>query len=466
MRRLLPRSLYGQMLLLLTLGLILSHVMSMVVHNRDRVAALNLLGEQVILQRMASLANLMLDLPDQWRPRIVAAQNEKRFRAWLSPQSSLVQGVESTPAIQSLAEALRSQIQAGAQRKVQLQLVTDEARPADGVWLDIWQLATRLFSGHLQHQTLRAAVQLDPDLWLNIVSQIPDEAGFWSGPTLVSLFFMSLAVLLLSAMAIRRLIGPLAQFGQAARRLGRDMESPPLDENGAIEVREVAQAFNEMQRRLRRLIENRTRMLAAISHDLRTPITLLQLRVELIEDREQRERMLAILADMEQMIRSVLDFSRQDAVQEAVSRIDLGSLIGTQCTELQDAGHRVDCPPLPRLGFSGRPIQLRRAIGNLLGNALRYAGAAEVRLDTDQGWVEIQVLDRGPGIPEEALERVVQPFYRCESSRDRSSGGVGLGLSVAQAVAHAHGGELILSNREGGGLSAVLRLPGELPDSG
>jgi len=258
---------------------------------------------------------------------------------------------------------------------------------------------------------------------------------------------------------VRRITRPLSEIALAAERLGRDVQAPPLPERGASEVRRAAQAFNRMQTRLRGLIDGRTRMLAAISHDLRTPITRLRLRAELIDDEEQREKTLADLSEMEKMIASTLAFARDDAQTEPRETVDLASLLQSVCDDLSDAGR--DCTfeealPTP---YVCRPLALRRALTNLVENAVAYGARARAALIKEVSRIVIRIDDDGPGIPEAELGQVFEPFYRLERSRSRETGGTGIGLCVVQSVAQAHGGEVRLSNRPEGGLRAELILP-------
>lgn len=459
MRKLIPQSLFGQMLLLLFLGLLVSHMLSMLVHNRERVTALSLLGERAVLQRMSSLANLVIDIPPQWRSRIVAAQNEKRFRAWLDTASTLIAEPSTSATMQELLAEFKGQVQGGqGERSIKLQLIDDE-EPSDELSLsDSFNRLLRLLGGGVAHQSLRGSIWIADGQWLNIVSRVPVQTGFWSLPTLASLFFMSLAVLVLCAWVIQRMTVPLIRFKEAALRLGKDVSAPPMSEQGPLEVRELSRAFNEMQHQLKQLIDNRARLLTAISHDLRTPISLLQLRLELLPDNEQRHAMQRTLEEMNEMVASVLDYARQGTQSAPLKPLELGSLVESRCQERMDAGEPVRCGELPLVKILGQPLQLRRALDNLIDNALRYAGSVEVEMSSRPGTVELRVSDEGPGIPEGDLSRVLEPFYRCEASRSRSLGGTGLGLSLVKSIVDAHQGEMELKNREQGGLQVTLRF--------
>jgi signal transduction histidine kinase len=249
-------------------------------------------------------------------------------------------------------------------------------------------------------------------------------------------------------------------MAKAAERLGRDVNARPMDdESGPKEVREAARAFNDMQTRLRRFVQDRTHMLAAISHDLRTPITRMRLRAEFVEDDQQRDKMLADLDEMESMISATMAFARDDVANEAVSQIDLAALVESLCEDMREMGGDVTYEGPDELSFKGRPFGLKRAVNNLIGNALKYASQCTVKLEQIDQQVIIYVVDNGSGIPDEELDEVFRPFRRVEASRNKETGGVGLGLAVVRSVAHAHGGTATLQNVDNGGLEAKIVLP-------
>lgn len=264
---------------------------------------------------------------------------------------------------------------------------------------------------------------------------------------------------LLSTLAARRFAAPITQFVRGAERLGVDTTAPPLVESGPDELRAATRAFNRMQERLRRFVEDRTQMLAAMSHDLRTPLNRLRLRAELIEDEEQQRKMFADLEAMSIMIESTLAFVRDDRAREPRKLVDLGVLVEDVCEDASDAGGSVSYSGPKGVNIRCRPMAVARAVANLVDNAIKYGGGARVCLLREAEHVVIAVEDDGPGIPPGERERVFTPFYRLEPSRNPATGGVGLGLSVARTVAREHGGDVRLANRAEGGLCARMELP-------
>jgi signal transduction histidine kinase len=269
-----------------------------------------------------------------------------------------------------------------------------------------------------------------------------------------------LVIILCSLWFARSVARNLSQFSAAADAVGRSVDAPLLPESGPREVRLAATAFNRMQERLRRFVNDRTQMLAAISHDLRTPLTRLRLRAEFVDDDTQRGKMLSDIAEMEAMIAATLAFARDDAVREPQSPQDLDQLLDRLASDLCDGGYPV------HYETEGEPVivsysarSLRRAISNLAENAVKYGNLAHLSLSHTGETATILIEDEGPGIASDMMEQVFQPFFRLEGSRNRDTGGVGLGLSVARTIIRGHGGDIQLSNRPEGGLRATVTLP-------
>ena len=270
---------------------------------------------------------------------------------------------------------------------------------------------------------------------------------------------MGVIVLAVSVWAVRRVTAPLGLLAGAADRLGRDVTAEPMAETGTIEMQRAARAFNRMQERLRRLIESRTQMLAALSHDLRTPLTLLRLRTEEVTDTGERDKMLTTIGEMDEMIGTTLAFARDEVRAEPRRRVDIAALLESVVDDMADAGLPVTMTPAASLIHHCQPGALKRAITNLLDNAVKYGKRAQAAIATRGKTIEITIDDDGPGIPDAELPRVFQPFYRVEESRSRDTGGTGLGLAIAQSIVQAHGGELTLANRPSGALRACIKLP-------
>jgi signal transduction histidine kinase len=264
---------------------------------------------------------------------------------------------------------------------------------------------------------------------------------------------------LLAAVVARMTMRPLKQLAHAATALGNDIERPPLPEQGALEIRQAAAAFNAMQTRIRHHIKQRAHMLAAITHDLQTPLTRMRLRFEHIEDPQLKDKLVNDLVAMQSLVREGLELVRSMETTEPMQRLDLDSLIASVCDDAVDAGQDVSANGTTGAALLARPMALRRCIGNLIDNAAKYGRRARVDVRREGDAALIRIRDDGPGIPEQELEKVFEPFYRVESSRSRHTGGTGLGLTIARNIVQQHGGSIALKNQREGGLEVSVRLP-------
>ena len=290
-------------------------------------------------------------------------------------------------------------------------------------------------------------------IFLRAHEAVFDPHGF------VALASIAAIIGLASTLVVRGLTKPLRKLSAAADRVGRDVDSIRIAEEGPAEIRQAARAFNGMQERIQRLIEDRTQALAAVSHDLRTPITRIRLVAGFLSDTQARDRIDASLDEMAAMVETTLSYLRDGQDQEEPRPIELVTVLQTICDNAADMGGDVVFNGPDRLIFKLRPVGMRRALSNLITNAVSYGGSARVTLSSTSRDVVIEIADNGPGIPEESLEQVFQPFRRLEESRNRTTGGVGLGLTIARRAVKAEGGTLQLTNRPEGGLSAIIRLP-------
>ena len=320
-----------------------------------------------------------------------------------------------------------------------------------------------VYGGNSWHHAV-VGMRLPDGEWLNVTAEL-EPLRPWHSPDFLAAFaLMTVAAALLTLWAVTRLTAPVRTLAQAAEALGRDVNAAPLPEDGPTEVAVAAVAFNTMAARIRRFVEDRTELLTAIGHDLRTPITRLKLRAEFVEDDEQRGKILADLEELEAMVSATLAFGRDARTTEPVTQLDLAELLRTILDEAGDA-----CPEvLDELNYEGpahltvqaRSLALKRVFVNLVANAVNYGGSATVRLLVrDPRMVVVEVEDRGPGIKPGELDRVFEPFHRGEPSRNRETGGVGLGLPIARNIMRAHGGDVTLANRQRGGAKATVTLP-------
>jgi signal transduction histidine kinase len=446
--RLAPRGLFSQMVLLLGLAIIVAKIGSWFASEDERMYAVRRMHIEDTLARTASAVRLLSATPPELHAYVLEAASNLDFRF------KIVSGAEvpQTNVTSEEAEIARSRLAALLGDSVKDVRVTI-SRPEQPISSPIESGSSEL--------ALKMAVQFPDGRWLKATTlEVLRPPGWgWSatGSTIATVLAMALCAFFIA----RRVAGPLQELAKAAERLGRGESGPLLAENlGPEEVRRTARAFNAMDTRIRRFVEDRTRMLAAVSHDLRTPITSLRLRVELLDDDDAKSRMRETLDELAQTAEATLAFTRDEAGEQRRA-VDLASLVESVCSDLSDLGHPIICHPGERLPASCRPASLRRAIRNLVENAVFYGGAANITVSRGLGEVQIVVEDDGPGIPEDRLESVFDAFVRLETSRNRRTGGVGLGLSIARSVARAHGGDIHLENRPTGGLRATFTLPVE-----
>lgn len=467
MNRFFPRSLFGQTLLILLAGLVVSHAIGSWIYTADREQAVRAVGGFAAAQRIANLTRLVQEAPREWRERIVAALSDQTLRVSLSAQPPAFGSVNENGTIsQTIRDFLADQLPPTAAQQLRV-VVSAAADSPFATWHPRGPMmgpGPMMARGPMMHglggfRDLQVAMPLPDGQWLAFATNLPDTGPAFSHQFLVSMAIMAIVILGISIWVVRHVTAPLASLAVAAERLGRDVAAAPLPETGTTETRQASRAFNDMQTRLRNLIDTRMRMLAAISHDLRTPLTLLRLRAENVKDEDERNKMLATIAEMDSMIGATLQFARDETVAEVRRPTDLASLLQSIADDMNDAGRSVTIEPAPPLVYECRTAALKRALTNLIDNAVKYGKTAHAAISFTPKTIEITIDDEGPGIPEQELSRVFEPFYRIEESRSRETGGVGLGLAIAQSIIQAHGGELALSNRPSGGLRARISLP-------
>jgi signal transduction histidine kinase len=441
--RLLPGSLAARTALVLLIGLALVQAGGLTIHALDRMD----------IQRLAQMRDLAVRIMVTYRNVTLAPADQRdEVLREMNRAPGLVTSIGPAPASSDMPET-PPPLQRMLRVSLQLVPMAQALRPHE-------------FSlqGDPGWGKMLVGLRMPDGNWLNFNAEIEPPTP-WHSPTfLVAFMLMTAAAALLTLWAVRRLTQPVRTLAMAAERLGRDVNAPPLPEDGPTEVAKAAAAFNTMAARIRRFVQDRTEMLTAIGHDLRTPITRLKLRAEFVEDDELRRKMLSDLEDLEGMVSATLAFGRDATATEPVSAIDLAELLRTVLDEAGDArpeaSEALTYAGPSHLTVRARPLALKRALSNLIANAVSYGGSAQVLLTQPlPGTIGVAIEDTGPGIPPQELDRVFEPFHRVESSRNRETGGVGLGLPIARNILRAHGGDVTLSNRPGGGARALVTLP-------
>lgn len=441
-RRFAPDSILGWLVLIIVAGLAASQVLTALFHNMERNEAILLIEDLRAAERVATYTTFLQHTSPVLRASVAASMSGPSMSVSTADKSSVTEAAANDQRLNHLGRAVSDRLRDSSWEEVRVGRSPPTPEQRENGLLPV-----------------RVSIALRDGSWINFDFTAIDSLPI--NYPLVSLLVVSvLLVLVLSYYALRRVTKPLDSLTRAAEALGRSGRTEVLKETGASEVRRAARAFNEMQDRIRKLIEDRATMVAAISHDLRTPITRLKLRAEFIEDQEQRDKMLRDLDEMETMIKSTLALSREDANPEPRAHFDLADLL-MDCVEGLD-GVALDIDPMLAAGqapIEAQPIAMKRAVANLIENAIVYGKSAEVALRRQGTEYRIIIDDQGPGIPEAELDRVFRPFFRLEASRNRESGGAGLGLAIARSVVRAHGGDIVLENRPEGGLRATVSLP-------
>ena len=476
--RLLPRSLAGRLTLLLLLALAIAQGIAVFLFAEERIEAVRHAHRDNVMARAGTVARLLADTPNALDGPIVSAASTEFVRFSLT-EEPLVGEIGTGPRAASIAHELASALDVGRERIRVAPLWSrqrherdrgdrddrDDHRRSDGRDdddEDDHHHAPRRWRRHW----FTASVDMDDGRWLNVAVGPPPGAPPWGRTFLLAFALSALGVAVVTVLVGRRISKPMRRLATAAGRLGRGEEVGDLPESGPVELRSTVRAFNLMRERLDRFVRDRTAMLAAISHDLRTPITSLRLHAELVDDERTRAKIVTALDEMQRMTEETLAFIREDMRREETRTVDLHALADSVAADLADLGYEIAVPESAESAEPGRvlvacrPVALRRAVRNLLENAGAYGVRATARIVRDDAGVRVVIEDEGPGIPEADLERVFEPFVRLEESRSRDTGGTGLGLAIARTIVRGHGGDIRLENREGGGLTATVALPG------
>jgi signal transduction histidine kinase len=459
--RWLPSSLFGRLVLVLVSGLVVTQLVSVAINLAERDSMLMQASGMRSAQRIADAVKLLDSVGPADRPRVAAVLNSPPLALSLHSADAPGDGGATSPQAAIFAAVLRAAL--GDDRPLRVSVrgaPRDDAPRASPVPRGPGMgMGMGMHRGPAPGMSITTQVALDDGTWVTFDSQLPRAAATFPWRLLATLAILLAAVLALSYVAVRWITRPLNTLAAAADELGRDINRPPLPETGPLEVRRAAHAFNTMQSRLARLLEDRMRILAAMSHDLKTPITRLRLRAELLDDEEARTKIERDLQEMETLVTDALAFMRGVGVRQRTEPVDIMGLLEQLRAQNEDMGRTVTIRGRADAPYPGVADLLRRCLSNLVDNAVLYGAAADVAVEDAASALTVRIADRGPGIPADKLEAVFEPFVRLEGSRSRDTGGTGLGLSIARNIARAHGGDVTLRNREGGGLEAIVTLP-------
>lgn len=446
--RLLPRSLFGRVVAVLFGGLVLVLAIGVAAYLRERAEVLQQAGTAGMARQIADAVRVLDAQSPDVRARTAASLATASLEVRLEPAPSASGSAAHGPHAARLEALLEGYL--GNRREIR---VGGMAMPP-----------MAMGRGPMPHAMpfMRPAsidVRLRDGTWASFTYSAPPLRVAWPAHLFVEAIALMLLVIAVSVLAVRRATRPLAVLASAADELGANIHRAPLPETGPDEVRRAARAFNSMQARLKDYIEDRGRILAAIAHDLKTPLALLRLRVEaLTEDAGLKAKFEGDVQRMERLVAETLDFVRTLDRPGAAQPVDMLALLESLKADSASLGWQMEVTGTAR-PYPGRVQALQRCVTNLVENAVRYGKRARIALEDADDALRIRIRDEGPGIPQAELERVFEPFYRVEASRSRATGGTGLGLAIARTIARAHGGNVTLRNAEGGGLEALLTLP-------
>lgn len=458
------RTLRGRTLVLVGIGTLVSHLVGLAIYLAFNASSISQAREAQAVDQVATLTKLFERLPVERRAEIVADLSTPEFRVSLDPDNKIAPaGAEKPDTLavrRQLALALGLPFDEQVLAEYRLLAVDRLDLAEDEEAIDREIFAERVAKWFRFRENLRIAVQLSDGIWLNARVRGRPFALFFNTGLVLSLAVVVVVVFVLTARAIGRPLAGLARFAQAAEALGVDVErAAPLSEHGPKEISRTARAFNRMRDRIQSLIEDRTRMLAAMSHDFRTPLTRLRLRAEYLGEDAEKAKMLRDIADMEEMVSVTTRFISNGVADERRESVDFVSLLTEVCLEMGLSLPEFHLHGARGIGIVCAPVAMRRAFTNLLDNAKKYAGGAEVQVARADEEVVVEIIDHGPGIPPGEYENVFKPYYRLEPSRGRQTGGSGLGLAIARSVVRAHGGDIGLHPAPGGGLLVRVSLP-------
>ncbi len=449
---LLPRSLFGRLVLTFVCGLFITMAATLYVQSADREVFVFRVSAMRGAQRLADLVSLMEKLSPAERANVVEVARQQGTAIEIPAEAPKLHEADLATQAGAFRDMLAETL--GRQREMQVAVRPAELPPetAGGSRRDAFEFDV--------------SIRLDDGEWARFGFSEPRRLPRYPTRLIYSMLAFISAMVLLSFIAVRWVTRPLHELAEAADKFGTDLHQPPVREDGPLEVRQAARAFNAMQERLGRYVRTRTAILAAMSHDLKTPITRLRLRAEMLEQPDVREKFVRDLSEMERMVNTTLGYMRGLDDREPLRAIDVNSLVSALQADAEELGHKVQVSGQCAGPFCGKPDGLKRCLQNLLDNALRYGCDVSLEIVDAPDALIFYVRDRGPGIPPAELERVFEPFFRLEGSRNQGTGGTGLGLSIARNIAQSMGGDVQLRNRDGGGLEACLRLPrGKPPPS-
>lgn len=456
MRRFLD-SLRGQLVLLIIAALVVAQAVSLWIFVDERSLAVRAALGFEATGRAANVARLIEEAPVDLHESILRAANSPLVRFDLAKTPTVDRDVHADAGpIEARVKALLGDSRSREVR-VDLHEIEGAILPLPQLSPGMAEMHVAMMRGDLAAIEMNLSIALSGGNWLNVGTRFERPPLQWTWHSTLSFGLTAATILVVMCwFLLSRLTSPLQRISRAADGLGRGEDVAPLPLVGPSEMRDLTMTFNRMQDRLAKFVADRTRVLAALGHDLRSPLTALRIRAELVENDENRDSLIASIEEMQSMVDATLSFARGLAVSESYEKVDISRFLAQLRKDMLDV---FQLEPGGGFELRLRPNALRRALRNVIENAVRYGQSATVSVRRDADYAFISVEDDGPGIPAEDLDRVFEPFFRLEKSRSRETGGNGLGLSIARSILRAQGGEVTLENRREGGLKATIALP-------
>jgi len=470
LKRLWPKRLLGQTVLLVLIALFMTQIISAIIVRSEARTFYRGAEVRFLTERIAPYAKLMAETPQAQRKQLASVLSNRRLIIWLSEDAAVSpvathmmdEAKDFHWRARDLATSLATELKDTHKDHIRVfhqEHDSEHERTHPMSMMMNSALNDVPLPDRVKRSDTIISVALNSDQWMNAALSTPPPRRLIRPDAWFTFLLAACAITFIVFIALRRITRPLGALSEAARKLGRGEDVEPLQEKGPDDVKDTIRAFNEMQDRLKTFIRERTRMLAAISHDLRTPITALRLRAEMLDDTEAGERMIATLSDMQDMIEATLAFAREESSDEPTRPCKLAELLEAVIDDLGAFGHEIELSVIRSPVYPCRTLALRRALSNLIENAALYGSKVHVMLMLQNRSPTIIIEDNGPGIPEEELERIFEPFVRLETSRSTETGGSGLGMSIARDIIRRHGGDVTLVNMEDGGLRVTVTLP-------
>ena len=449
LRRIIPDTVVTRAVAILVIALIAVHFAGYWAYRVGTSAVADNARDHALAERLVSIKRAITNIPNPVeRDKAAHALSSSSIEVHWSQISLVLANAPLTDRASATATRLKALVPDLASESFRIGFADDGA----------------IASGEAEsyRHMLLVSMRLEDQSWINFSTPRLGTVQPFDPAMLALMICLAVVIIVIAALLLVWVTRPLRDLAIAAEHFNLDGKIDPLDESGPSEVRRAAHAFNAMRERILKLVGERTQALAAVSHDLRTPITRVRLRSELMDDVSSREMIDADLQEMEGMIDSTLEFLRSGESTEPKRLINLASIAETCVDNAVDAGRDITFGGMESLTVEGQHLALKRVVGNLIDNALKYATTVRVEARRNDGFAEIVIADDGPGIPVDKLDSVFDPFVRIETSRSKETGGVGLGLTIARSTARAHHGDIVLVNQPQGGLSVVLRLPAKI----